>query len=90
MKPDTTTAMHELIGQIREALPFGMPESQVCIPPCSGCSMKLLGFLETELDGWEYRLAEGEKPGLKELSNLARTGRRIHKVLERNGVVAGA
>lgn len=90
MKPDTTTAMHDLLGQVRDALPFGLPESQVCVPPCRGCSIKLLGFLESELDSWDARLAEGEKPGLKDLSDLARTARRIHKVLKRNGLLAQA
>lgn len=87
-KPDTTTAMRELIDQVRAAIPFDLPEAQVCTGPCDGCSMKLLSFLESELDEWEVRLAQGERPGLKDLSRLAKTSRRIYKVLEQNGVIA--
>lgn len=88
-KPDTTTAMRELIEQVRSAIPFDLPEAQVCAGPCEGCSMKLLSFLESELEDWEMRLDQGERPGLKELSRLAKTSRRIYKLLEQNGLVDG-
>ena len=85
MKPDTTTAMQQLIGQIRTTLPFDRDEAQVCAGPCNGCSLKLLGFLESELDGWEARIADGERPGLAELSQLIRTSRKIARALQRSG-----
>jgi hypothetical protein len=53
MKPDAPTAMRQLITQIRETLPFDAPQARVCQGPCEGCSMKLLDYLETELDDWE-------------------------------------
>lgn len=84
MKPDTATAMHQLIGRIRTTFPFDRPESQICAGPCQGCSMKLLGYLESELDGWEGRLANGERPGLAELSQLIRTSRKIGRALEKS------
>lgn len=87
MKRDTTTAMYDLIDQVRQTLPFDLPEAQMCQGPCNGCSMKLLGFLETELEDWEQRLAEGEKPGLKDLSKLAKTSKKIYQVLDKNGLL---
>ncbi len=88
MKPDTRTAMRRLIGQIREAMPFDLPEARVCEGPCDGCSMKLLDYLESDLEGWERRLDEGETPNLGDLAQLARTGRKIHRVMVANGLVA--
>lgn len=87
MKPDTQTAMRQLIGQIREKLPFDAIEAQVCDGPCLGCSMKLLTYMETELDDWESRLDKGDVPGLADLSRLAKTGRKIYAVMEKNGLV---
>ena len=87
MKPDAPTAMRQLIDEVRHALPFDLPEARVCKGPCDGCSLKLLDFLEMELEQWERRLGQGEKPGLAELSKLAKTSRRIYRVLEKNGLL---
>jgi len=89
MKPDTVTAMRDLIAQVREALPFDLPEAQACSGPCDGCSMKLLAYLEAELEAWEQRLDNGERPNFGDLSRLARTGRKVHAVLSRNGLISG-
>lgn len=86
-KPDVSIAMRQTIAQIRQSLPFDAPESQVCRGPCEGCSMKLLAYLEDELAGWEQRLGEGERVGLAELSRLEKTARRIHAILQKNGLV---
>ena len=85
-KPSTTDAMRDLIAQVRAAIPFDMPEAQVCADECRSCSMKLLEFMAAELDDWEARLDAGEKPGLAELSRLARTARKVHRALEKNGL----
>jgi len=85
-KPSTTEAMRDLIAQVRAAIPFDMPEAQVCADECRSCSMKLLEFMAAELDDWEARLDAGEKPGLAELSRLARTARKVHRALEKNGL----
>ena len=79
-----------LIGQIREAIPFGAREAQVCNGACNGCSLKLMDYLDTELQDLEHRLAEGERPNLGDLSRLAPTARKIHTVLARNGMVEPA
>ena len=87
MKPDAPTAMRQLIDQVRQTLPFDLPEARVCAGPCDGCSLKLLDFLENELDDWEQRLDSGERPGLAELSRLAKISRRVHRVLDKNGLL---
>lgn len=87
MKPDVPTAMRNLIREVRTAIPFDLPEAQVCTGVCDGCSVKLLEYLDTLLCDWEARLDAGERPGLAELSRLARTSRKVYGVLERNGLV---
>ena len=88
MKPDTRTAMRHLIEQIREVMPFDLPDARVCEGPCDGCSMKLLDYLESELENWESRLETGETPNLGDLSKLASTGKKIHRVMVENGLAA--
>ena len=88
MKPDTHTAMAELITELRRVMPIGAPEAVICSDQCAGCSRKLLEFLDMRLEDWEFRLAEGEQPSFGDLRSLARTGRKIHAALKRNGLVA--
>lgn len=80
--------MRKLIDDVRMHYPFDLQRAQVCSDDCRGCSIKLLAFLETELDAWESRLAAGEHPGLAELSKLIRTTRRVGRVLESAGLMA--
>ena len=87
-KPDTRAAMRTLIREIRNAMPFGAAQAQVCSDSCAGCSRKLLDYLESELEGWEERLDADARPELRDLSRLAGTARKIHATLIRNGVVA--
>ena len=87
MKPNSAEAMEQWIAQIRTAFPFDRADAQICAGPCQGCSLKLLGFLETELDGWEALIYSGERPGLAELSQLIRTSRKIGRVLEKAGLM---
>ena len=82
--------MRALIRQVRAALPFEAAEAQVCTGVCQGCSRKLLDFLESELDDWERRLDAGERPGLSDLSRLMQTGRKVERVLARNGLIGEA
>lgn len=86
-KPDTPEAMRRLIGEIRRRIPFDLPEEQLCKDGCNACSLKLLEYLSSELENWEVRLESGEKPGLADLSQLARSARKIHRVLVKNGIV---
>ncbi|MFW2373120.1 MAG: hypothetical protein ACN4GM_08360 [Gammaproteobacteria bacterium] len=87
MKPDTNTAMHNLIQQIRSKIPFDMPEAQACSGMCNGCSQKLLEYLDTELISWEQRLSQGETPNLGDIKHLARSSIKIYRVLHKNQLV---
>ncbi|MES9992439.1 MAG: hypothetical protein ABW098_10830 [Candidatus Thiodiazotropha sp.] len=86
-KPNTQVAMHQLIDRVRAELPFNLPEEQLCGDSCQGCSSKLLVYLETELDAWESRLANGEVPDFRDLSRLAGKCSRIARVLQQNGLL---
>ncbi|MES9869944.1 MAG: hypothetical protein ABW090_12690 [Sedimenticola sp.] len=87
MKPDTSTAMRDLIARIRASIPFDAPETAICMDECKGCSMKMLEYLASELDSWDYRLAQGETPNFGDLNQLAKSARKIHAVLRNNGLV---
>ena len=80
--------MNELIRQLRAAIPLGLSDEEICGDSCEGCSSKLLIYLETELDAWESRLMAGEIPTLGDLDRLAKQGRKIHRVLQQNGIIA--
>ena len=87
MKPDRTTAMRQLIQQIRVNIPFDLPEANMCSGKCNGCSQKLLDYLDTELEDWEYRMDADELPDFGEINRIAKTSKKIYKVLQRNGLV---
>jgi hypothetical protein len=52
MKPDTVLAMQNLIKQIRSAIPFDLGKTDTCPYNCRGCSVKLIDFLEVEIEDW--------------------------------------
>ena len=89
MKPSTSEAMRLLIDQIRKAIPFDTELKDVCSEDCRGCSMKLLEYLDSELESWEYRLQQNEVPDFRDLSRLERSGRKIFKALQKNGLIDG-
>jgi len=68
-------------------MPFDMPEANICSGGCQGCSLKLLEYLDTELENWEFKLNAGELPSLGEISQLAKTSKKIYKVLQKNELV---
>jgi hypothetical protein len=86
-KPDTRTAMRQLIDRVRNELPFGLPEEALCGDACQGCSSKLLIYLETELDEWETKLSDGAIPSFGDLSRLAEKSKKIAQVLHQNGLI---
>lgn len=86
-KPDTRTAMYQLIRQVRTAFPFDASETSLCSDECSGCSKKLLEFVSMELDDWETKLDDGARPGLADLDRMARTCRKVYEVLQRNELI---
>lgn len=87
MKPNRPNAMRHLIKQIREAIPFDLPEANLCSGKCNGCSQKLLDYLDSELEDWEYRLQDGETPDFGEIQRIAKTSKKIYKILDRNGLI---
>ena len=90
MKPDTRTAMVQLIKQVREAIPFGLSEAEMCGGTCQGCSKKLLEFLDQELGNWTSFLEQGGKPKLGDISRLAKISRKVYRALEKNNLVDAA
>lgn len=86
-KPNTSTAMRKLLGDIRSAIPFDTSEEELCAHGCKGCSVKLLEFLSQELESWDYRLDQGEVPSFGDISQMAKNSQKIYKVLKRNGLV---
>ena len=87
-KPDTTTAMQQLIGEIRTRIPFDeMDEARVCSGKCIGCAKKLLEYLEQEVLYSEDSLQRGDTPSLGEINRLARSAGKIYKVLQLNNIV---
>ncbi len=86
MKPDTRTAMYDLIGHVRAAVPFDMPVADICVDDCYGCPKKLLEYLDMELDNWTQRLDDGDIPNFGDLNTLAKRSKKIAKALQKNGV----
>ncbi|WP_299794432.1 hypothetical protein [uncultured Shewanella sp.] len=87
MKPDTTQAMYILIEQIKQALPFGMPEHEICAGVCVGCPKKLMEYISSEVEYWECKLENHEKPSLLDLSDLARIGTKVHRSMKKNKLI---
>lgn len=85
-KPDTRTAMRQLIEQVRAAMPFDLGADLLCGDACQGCSNKLLIYLETELDAWAARLTDGAVPTLGDIDRLARQSKKIYRILQQNGL----
>ena len=55
---------------------------------CTGCSVKLLDYLDRQLSEWETRIAAGERPSLADLSRLGGASRKVYRALAANGLVA--
>ncbi|HBH36320.1 MAG TPA: hypothetical protein DDW45_08225 [Gammaproteobacteria bacterium] len=87
MKPNTQQAMKQLIEQIREAVPLDMPETQLCSESCRGCSKKMLDYLASELEEWDYRLEQGNIPNFGDLQKLESSGRKIYSILKKDGLL---
>lgn len=79
--------MRLLIWQVRTAIPFDLPEASLCSGKCNGCSQKLLDYLDMELMDWENRLEAGEIPDFVDISKIAKTSKKIYRVLQSNGLL---
>lgn len=87
MKPDTSTAMQNIIDEVREVMPFDAGEAKLCSDFCQGCSLKLLGFLETELEDWEQKLQDGVQPNFGDINRMSKTCKKVYTILQKNGLV---
>jgi hypothetical protein len=87
MKPDTVLAMQNLIKQIKSAIPFDPGKTDACTDCCKGCSVKLIDFLEVEIEDLEYRLVNDEAPNFKDINKLAKTAKKIYRVLINNDLI---
>jgi hypothetical protein len=88
MKPNTTKAMQQLIGQIKQQIPFNLPVEKICAGDCYGCPKKLLLYLECEIENWQHALDNKEIPKLGDIQKLAKTSKKIYAVLDKNGLIA--
>ncbi|MCP4596253.1 hypothetical protein [Neptuniibacter sp.] len=86
-KPNVSVAMTNLIEQVRAVIPFDIPPSQLCDGPCTGCPKKLIEYLDTELEEWEYRIKQDEQPSLGDVHRLGKTSKRIYVALKKNGLI---
>jgi len=87
MKPDTSTAMQNLIDEVRTTMPFDAGEAQLCADSCNGCSLKLLEFLDMELQDWEQKLQDGVVPSFGDIHKMGKTCKKIYMVLKKNGLI---
>lgn len=80
--------MRILTQQIRQKIPFDeLDEARVCSGACVGCAKNLLEYLEQEVIYWEDSLTRGESPNLGDINKLARSAKKIYKVLQLNKLV---
>ena len=87
MKSDTVLAMQNLIKQIKSAILFDLGKKDTWPDSYRGCSVKLIDFLEIEIEDWEFKLANNETPNFKDLDKLAKTAKKIHRVLISNNLI---
>ena len=87
MKPNTVDAMHHLIKQIKDTLPFSGVDASFCSDTCRGCSVKLIDFIAIEVEDWEHRLDQGDTPSFKDIDKLAKMTKKIHAVLLKNNLI---
>jgi hypothetical protein len=87
MKPCTRIAMQDLINEVRQHIPFELSLADTCSDNCNGCSVKLLEFLDMELNDWQRRLDQHETPNFGDIKRLANMSKKIYKALQKNCLV---
>ncbi len=87
-KPDTKTAMYQLLKVIREHIPFGLKEADMCQGICRGCSKKMMEMLDAEVSQWQADLDNDlADPTLADLAFMEKLARRTEKILRRNSLM---
>lgn len=88
MKPDTRTAVANLVREAREKLPFQLSFDGYCEGRCEECAFKLLEFLDMDLSYWEHRLRRGDTPSLGDVHGLARDCLRVYDTVRAQGLAS--
>ncbi|MFN8613084.1 MAG: hypothetical protein U0931_36440 [Vulcanimicrobiota bacterium] len=86
MKPDTKTAVANLVREAREKLPFQLSFDGHCEGRCEECAFKLLEFLDMDLSYWEHRLRRGDTPSLGDVHTLAQDCLRVYEIVCAQGL----
>ena len=86
-KPDRTTAMLNIIAQVRDEFPLNEPDANICGISCIGCPKKLLEIVDDELCDWEAKINNGVVPNFGEIARLAKLCKNVRRGLKRNGLV---
>ncbi|TDP30719.1 hypothetical protein DEU29_1152 [Idiomarina aquatica] len=87
-KPDTKTTMYQLLDVIREHIPFGLKEADMCQGICRGCSKKMMEMLDAEVSQWQADLDNDlADPTLADLVFMEKLARRTEKILRRNSLM---
>ncbi len=89
MKPNTKTAMENLIKEARAKMPFNLSFDGNCEGRCDECPFKLLEYLDTGLSNWEFRLKRGDVPTLGDVHTLGRECREIYEILQKKDLSLG-
>ncbi|MDR9826062.1 hypothetical protein RCJ22_10635 [Vibrio sp. FNV 38] len=88
IKPDRTTAMKDIIVQVKATLPLYEEDTFVCAPDksCVGCPKKLMELVETEVSYWESALSRGITPQFDEIRRFGKLCNNVRRGLLRNNV----
>ena len=87
-KPNTSNAMRALLDTIRDTIPFGLEDADMCQGICRGCSKKMMEMLDAEVSQWQVDLDnKTAEPTLADLAFMEKLARRTHKVLQRNNLI---
>ncbi|UJF17581.1 hypothetical protein L0B53_02090 [Vibrio sp. SS-MA-C1-2] len=89
LKPDTQTAMADIIIQVKAAFPLYEEDTFVCGPDnnCIGCPKKLLELVDTEVCYWESALERGVIPNFDDIYRFTKLCKNVHRGLVRNNRV---
>ncbi|MDN2483755.1 hypothetical protein [Vibrio agarivorans] len=88
LKPDRTTAMLQIIEQVKTTLPLYDEDTFVCGPDnsCIGCPKKLMELVESEVSYWESALQRGITPQFDEIRRFGKLCNNVRRGLIRNNI----
>lgn len=89
-KPDLTTAMQQLLVEVKATLPLYEPATFVCgitNTDCQGCPKKLLEMVDAEVSFWEHALKNGRTPKFDEIRRFGKLCLSVKRSLIRNKII---